>query len=242
MARAPGLHLLPARGPHSDGAGHPLQPAPVGQSLTCSGAPPPGPVHVRPREEDWAPRVQRPAWRDPPPPRPLALAPCGGCCGEVAMPSGGLRLRVAFPGPGRFPAPCNSSSGAGQGPAGLPGHSARALARPSLSRAFVSVCTVSSGGSRQGAAARVPERVPQRKTLCARLRSALRQRLPRAARPLPASLSCSVLGPLSLACLSWPSTSAGLTRHWPGSRERRWGQVWAWQSQHCLRAQRGPSP
>lgn len=111
------------------------------------------------------------------------------------MPSGGLRLRVAFPGPGRFPAPCNSSSGAGQGPAGLPGHSARALARPSLSRAFVSVCTVTSGGSRQGAAARVPERVPQRKTLCARLRSALRQRLPRAARPLPASLSCSVLGP-----------------------------------------------
>lgn len=41
MARAPRLHLLPARGPHSDGAGHPLQPAPVGQSLTCSGAPPP---------------------------------------------------------------------------------------------------------------------------------------------------------------------------------------------------------
>lgn len=195
MARAPGLHLLPARGPHSDGAGHPLQPAPVGQSLTCSGAPPPGPCTLRLRRRTGHHECSVRRGGTLPPPRPLALAPCGGCCGEVAMPSGGLRLRVAFPGRGRFPAPCNSSSSAGQGPAGLPGHSARALACPSLSRAFVSVCTVSSGGSRQGAAARVPERVPQRKTLCARLRSALRQRLPRAARPLPASLSCSVLGP-----------------------------------------------
>lgn len=102
MARAPRLHLLPARGPHSDGAGHPLQPAPVGQSLTCSGAPPPGPVHVMPREEDWAPRVQRPAWRDPPPPRPLALAPCGGCCGTLP-PRGPWPWRRVAGAAGRWP-------------------------------------------------------------------------------------------------------------------------------------------
>lgn len=38
-------------------------------------------------------------------------------------------------------------------------------------------------------------------------------------------LSRSVLRALSLACLSWPSTSATLTSHWPSSQEGM-GQVW----------------